>query len=560
MATRFATATGNWSNTTIWDNGALPVAGDTIYPNGFTVTIDQDINVASLNNNVSNVLIPNIATPAMTSNTQPTGTVFANVGAITPWGAFSQDNITSNYVSGSTTGLGVLGYQFTTGKIIKRYILRLSGINQNLFPKTWVFQGSNDGSVWADLDIVNNYITNANYTSGLLANTTSYTYYRLNITAVFNAGGYQINIGEFEMTESTTASPVYGTVTGGSFAVPSTLSGIRNIVQNGAGIVSNNANTVITTAHTSGNTVNFNVASGGFILSQNNQTADRDLAIISINGTGTVNFNSDIWGSQTLAYNRTGAFYINANATVNIYGNIYAPKGGSAAQTYFIALAGSVSNSAVLNITGNVGASGTFANVWTIYAQSLGTTNITGSLTSDLGVCYYSAVGSILNIPTGIVTVTNLNSNPAIIMTSNASLLTINSPIINKVNVNACVAAKMRFYSTGTPYWVFQNNLNADITLAYGSATGAYPNEGDVRFGTTYAASPTRTGTLRVPLPQYVSQGVLTDNTVGTAYLSASDVWNVLTSTITTSGSIGERLKNASTVQTTGDQIASYQV
>jgi hypothetical protein len=143
-------------------------------------------------------------------------------------------------------------------------------------------------------------------------------------------------------------------------------------------------------------------------------------------------------------------------------------------------------------------------------------------------------------------------------MTSLSSLLTINSPIINKVNVNACVAAKMRFYSTGTPYWVFQNNLNADITLAYGSATGSFPNEVDVRFGTTYAASPTRTGTLRVPLPQYVSQGVLTDNTVGTAYLSASDVWNIQTSTLTTSGSIGERLKTASTVQSNGDQLASY--
>jgi len=94
--------------------------------------------------------------------------------------------------------------------------------------------------------------------------------------------------------------------------------------------------------------------------------------------------------------------------------------------------------------------------------------------------------------------------------------------------------------------------------LAYGSATGAYPTEADVRFGTTYSASPTRTGTLRVPLPQYVSQGVLTDNTTGTAYLSASDVWNIQTSTLTTVGSIGERLKTASTVQSNGDQLASY--
>ena len=124
----------------------------------------------------------------------------------------------------------------------------------------------------------------------------------------------------------------------------------------------------------------------------------------------------------------------------------------------------------------------------------------------------------------------------------------------------AIFATKIRYTQNTNPYWVFQNSAAADITLAYGSATGSYPAESDVRYNVPYAASPTRYGTLRVPLPQYVSQGVLTDNTVGTAYLSASDVWNVLTSTITTSGSIGERLKNASTVQTTGDQIASYQV
>jgi hypothetical protein len=39
--------------------------------------------------------------------------------------------------------------------------------------------------------------------------------------------------------------------------------------------------------------------------------------------------------------------------------------------------------------------------------------------------------------------------------------------------------------------------------------------------------------------------------------MSPSDVWNVATSAMTTAGSIGERLKNASTVETTGDQLAA---
>jgi hypothetical protein len=53
MANRYAIATGNWSNPAIWDGGTLPQAGDVVRPNGFTVTIDQDINVSELTNDAS---------------------------------------------------------------------------------------------------------------------------------------------------------------------------------------------------------------------------------------------------------------------------------------------------------------------------------------------------------------------------------------------------------------------------------------------------------------------------------------------------------------------------
>jgi hypothetical protein len=114
----------------------------------------------------------------------------------------------------------------------------------------------------------------------------------------------------------------------------------------------------------------------------------------------------------------------------------------------------------------------------------------------------------------------------------------------------------MRFYSIANPYWVFQNSANADITLGYNS-TGAYPAEIDVRYNTPYSASPTRYGTLQVPLPQYVSQGVLTDNTTGTAVLTAEDFLNAIS---TSSNVVATRLKNVSTVQSTGDQIAAFNV
>lgn len=50
MAEIKAIKTGNWSDPTTWDTGTLPTSADTVRPNGFTVTIDQDIHVAKLSN------------------------------------------------------------------------------------------------------------------------------------------------------------------------------------------------------------------------------------------------------------------------------------------------------------------------------------------------------------------------------------------------------------------------------------------------------------------------------------------------------------------------------
>ena len=50
MATRRAIASGNWSTTSTWNGGVLPGNGDTVYSNGFTVTIDQNVDIGGANN------------------------------------------------------------------------------------------------------------------------------------------------------------------------------------------------------------------------------------------------------------------------------------------------------------------------------------------------------------------------------------------------------------------------------------------------------------------------------------------------------------------------------
>ena len=85
---------------------------------------------------------------------------------------------------------------------------------------------------------------------------------------------------------------------------------------------------------------------------------------------------------------------------------------------------------------------------------------------------------------------------------------------------------------------------------------GQVPAQSDVRFGVTYQSG-SKTGTAYIPAASSVGFGVPVDNTTGTASLTPTDVWTAATSALTTPGSIGERLKNASTVDSTGDQLAA---
>ena len=48
MALKYPSATGVWSNAANWNGGTLPIAGDDVRANGFTVTIDVDINVLQI--------------------------------------------------------------------------------------------------------------------------------------------------------------------------------------------------------------------------------------------------------------------------------------------------------------------------------------------------------------------------------------------------------------------------------------------------------------------------------------------------------------------------------
>lgn len=118
-------------------------------------------------------------------------------------------------------------------------------------------------------------------------------------------------------------------------------------------------------------------------------------------------------------------------------------------------------------------------------------------------------------------------------------------------------AAKTKFTNDAATYIEAHNPPDQLHRFYSASYAQTVPAEADVRSGTTFGAGGALAGSCAIPPASSVRAGVPVDDTVGTGALTPQGVWDALTSALTASGSIGERLKTASTVETVGTQWAS---
>jgi hypothetical protein len=77
MANVYAIKTGNWSDPTVWNTGALPTSADDVFSNNFTVTIDQNVNVLSIRNTAQS---PAVAGGGFVISSSTTVTCTGSVG------------------------------------------------------------------------------------------------------------------------------------------------------------------------------------------------------------------------------------------------------------------------------------------------------------------------------------------------------------------------------------------------------------------------------------------------------------------------------------------------
>jgi hypothetical protein len=147
--------------------------------------------------------------PFMTSNTAPYGTVISDgtlgdATGVSSYGIFLNDYINSEWDSMSTAFPHYIGYEFTKNMIVNSYSLkpRIGDVNDlALAPKTWTFQGSNDGTTWVTLDTRPSiqWRFSGEEQTFKFNNITAYKKYRMNITANNGYAGTIIAMSGLQM-------------------------------------------------------------------------------------------------------------------------------------------------------------------------------------------------------------------------------------------------------------------------------------------------------------------------------------------------------------------------
>jgi hypothetical protein len=328
-------------------------------------------------------------------------------------------------------------------------------------------------------------------------------------------------------------------------------------------------------------------AGGLFVISANGITLTADVgsgntvlsvtvgAGLSANVVGNITSSA---GSNSQAVNFSGS------GTLNITGNVLSgPAGGSN-----FSLGVNLSGAGTLNITGScTGGSAGGGGPDGVRINGTGTANITGICAAGTSGSGAVNIGGTLNITgtciggssgatsgaanfsamTVVGTVQASASGPGVGNGSATQVtyltgpLLCNSPNDASAGVNPCIA--LRWFPADTALSTFQYQMRGAtasgspsvrperqlfLTDAYSSG---YPASNNVNNGSTYGPAGIYTGTMNIPNSSTVSFGVPVGVTTGTMIIPTMEsIWNYPISGITTSGSIGERLKTAATVST----------
>jgi len=268
MADKWAVQSGPWSDTATWNSGALPLAGDDVFADGFTVTIDQNVAVLSLR------------------TSQRSGGTAGGGFAIS-----SNRTIAANVIAGTTPCLTMTaGDVAITGNVTGGTATSAHGVSQS---------GGN-------LTVTGNVMAaQANVAAHGISLTTGFSSLTINGNVLSAGTAFTTVIAHgIQIASGGGSATVNGNVSG-SVSNAITSGTLRGVNHAGTGLV----------------TINGNVTGGG-----GTSVSTGDAAGASVGSTGTMIINGNVTGGVASGTGNTPGALLAANGVLVVNGDVFATE------------------------------------------------------------------------------------------------------------------------------------------------------------------------------------------------------------------------------------------
>jgi hypothetical protein len=479
MAVITAAQNGDWSNTATWNGGVVPGLGDTVYANGYTVTIDQAIDLTGstidqsgsfIAGHIYQIVSVGTTNFALTANAIVPGT---NAGT-----AVAVSNTVGTIFQAVNAGTATTGTARRLGALLNYVNTPISVVTGGGFTMSG-----------------NHNITGAYIQAGS-ANCVTLTGTATSTFAGCRATGSAVNQSTRAILHNST-----GTLTlDGIIAIGGRVAG--STAANGAHAIENQSTGTIAFTNASmitggiGNYSNglLNSSTGTITATSSTLSGGSGIASHSINNssTGTITV-----ASSSISGGGDSAFGINnlLSGTITVVSSTI--TGGNTSFAYCI----ENSSTGTITTTNSTVTAGGASNSLGIRNGGTGTITCTGDITATNAANGLQARNS-----AGTVKVSGSLTSSA----NGTAAIDAIKYLIDPTPTQARFRQAKDGVSTYTDFFTSDNNLN-QAAIA------------DVRSGVVYANG-TLTGTCAVPAAGSVALGVPVDNTVGTAVITAAGV------------------------------------
>ena len=324
MAVAKAIANGNWSAGSTWNSGVLPGNGDTVYANGFMVTIDQHATIGGVNN-------PNVASNALVIGQYYQIVTVGNAN-FTSYGA-ANNNVGTIFLATSTGG-GTSGVAKALATLTTLAHAGLSISSGGGFTVSGNFNVSADMRPGTSICLTVSGSASSTITGDMYPSSTASTH-----VIAFNGSGTCSVVGNGSGSASQ----------GSTYAISATGSVNLNITGNFTGGSGGSAH-AIRFSSTGSLNITGNLTGGN---SNGTGCYANNGSSISITGILT-------GGSVSSAY----GFSLDFAGTAVVYGNVYGGAGAGCAGTNLNAASG------IIEIYGNLYASGVSPAIYASFSTS----------------------------------------------------------------------------------------------------------------------------------------------------------------------------------------------